>query len=185
MAYDNTNRGSLFKNSRKKTAADPEYNGNIDINGTKHNIIATSKVAGPKSKKAGEKFFAISFVEEDFVEEDVFETPNKAGSGVLFKNAKCTEENRQPNYRGSIEHGGVDYWLSAWLKEFGEHTSAPGTKFLSMSIQPKDQPNSTAGSKAFQSAEAKIKRMQEGADPSQFKLPKEKGFDDFDDDIPF
>lgn len=51
--------------------------------------------------------------------------------GVLFKNDRKDSENH-PDYRGSINVGGVDYWLSAWIKE-----SAKG-KFMSLSVKAKD-----------------------------------------------
>jgi uncharacterized protein (DUF736 family) len=52
--------------------------------------------------------------------------------GALFKNNDKTEETH-PDYRGSINIGGVDHWLSAWIK-----TSKKGMKYMSLSVQPKD-----------------------------------------------
>lgn len=52
--------------------------------------------------------------------------------GALFKNAEKETENH-PDYRGTINADGTDYWLSAWLK-----TSKNGVKFMSLSIKPKD-----------------------------------------------
>ncbi len=51
--------------------------------------------------------------------------------GVLFKHSSDNE--KAPNYKGSINVGGTEYWLSAWIKE-----GAKG-KFMSLSVQPKDQ----------------------------------------------
>ena len=51
--------------------------------------------------------------------------------GVLFKNDRKELDNH-PDYKGSINVDGVDYWLSAWIKE-----SQKG-KFMSMSVKPKD-----------------------------------------------
>lgn len=53
--------------------------------------------------------------------------------GVLFKNDKQGNENR-PDYKGSINVNGQELWLSAWLK-----TSQAGNKFMSLSVQPKEQ----------------------------------------------
>jgi uncharacterized protein (DUF736 family) len=57
----------------------------------------------------------------------------KDGSGALFKNREKETDNH-PDYRGSIKIGGVEYWLSAWLKESGK-----GTKYMSLSAQPKQE----------------------------------------------
>ncbi len=59
----------------------------------------------------------------------------KDGSGALFRNEE-RESEQQPHYRGSITVGGVEYYLSAWIKE-----SKKGTKYMSLSAQPKgDRP---------------------------------------------
>jgi hypothetical protein len=52
--------------------------------------------------------------------------------GALFRNPDKTEE-RHPDYRGDLNVDGVEFWLSAWLR-----TSKKGTKFVSLSIQPKN-----------------------------------------------
>ena len=51
----------------------------------------------------------------------------------LFKNDKDGNEKR-PDYRGSAEIGGVEYKLSAWIR-----TSRDGMKFMSGSIEPKQE----------------------------------------------
>lgn len=55
----------------------------------------------------------------------------KDGSGALFKNAE-KETEQHPDYRGSIRIAGVDYWLSAWIKQ-----SKNGVKYMSLSANPK------------------------------------------------
>jgi uncharacterized protein (DUF736 family) len=62
--------------------------------------------------------------------------------GALFKNDK-KETERHPDYKGNINVAGVDYWLSAWLKE-----SKAGKKYMSLSVQPKEQQTAPAPSKA-------------------------------------
>ncbi len=59
-------------------------------------------------------------------------------SGSLFKNDR-KEKETHPDYKGSCMVGGVEMWMSAWLK-----TGANGTKFMSFSFQPKDQQQAPA-----------------------------------------
>jgi hypothetical protein len=60
------------------------------------------------------------------------EFPN---SGALFKAdaAKKRENPKRPDYEGSAEVDGVDYWISAWLKE------GKSGKFMSLAFKPKEQ----------------------------------------------
>lgn len=53
--------------------------------------------------------------------------------GSLFKNEKKTEE-KHPDMSGSINIEGVEYWISSWTK-----TSKAGTKFMSLSVRPKQE----------------------------------------------
>ncbi len=77
--------------------------------------------------------------------------------GVLFKNDR-KDSDRHPDYRGSIDVGGTEFWLSAWIKE------GQKGKFMSLSVQPKEQ----------QSRPAPVESGQSGG-----------GFSDADHDIPF
>lgn len=52
--------------------------------------------------------------------------------GALFKNDRKESENHA-DYRGNLNVGGREHWLSAWIK-----TDRNGNKFMSLSIKPKD-----------------------------------------------
>ena len=55
----------------------------------------------------------------------------KDNSGVLFKNDK-KESGNQPDYKGNITVNGVEYWLSAWIKE------GKSGKFMGLAVSPKE-----------------------------------------------
>ena len=76
---------------------------------------------------------------------------------TLNKNDR-KEKDSHPDYKGSINVDGVDYWLDGWIKD-----GANG-KFISGSIKPKD-----------------------GASNGQSRQrPQPAAFDtDLDDDVPF
>jgi len=53
--------------------------------------------------------------------------------GTLFKNSG-KEAATHPDYKGSINIGGNEFWLSAWVS-----TSKTGDKYLSLSARPKTE----------------------------------------------
>jgi len=73
MEYDNTNRGSLFKNDRKELDNHPDYNGSINIDGKDFWLNGWLK----ESKKDGKKFFSLSVKPKD---QDAGKAPVKAKS---------------------------------------------------------------------------------------------------------
>ena len=56
---------------------------------------------------------------------------DNTNSGALFKAEKKSDNH--PDYTGSLNVGGKDYFISSWLK-----TSKSGTKFMSLSVTEKD-----------------------------------------------
>lgn len=85
---------------------------------------------------------------------------DNTNTGALFKNDKKTTD-KHPDYRGQVNVGGTEFWLSAWIK-----TGKSG-KFMSLSVQPKE------GAKPIA--------------PGKKSEPKSSGsgFDDMPDDMPF
>lgn len=55
----------------------------------------------------------------------------KDGNGALFKNDRKESDNH-PDYKGDCKVGGVDYWISAWIKE------GKKGKFMSLALKPKE-----------------------------------------------
>lgn len=76
---------------------------------------------------------------------------------TLNKNDR-KEKDTHPDYKGSINVNGVDYWLDGWIKD-----GANG-KFISGSLKPKDAVGNGA--------------QQTRAQPAAFDT-------DLDDDVPF
>ena len=84
---------------------------------------------------------------------------DNTNSGMLSRNDR-KEKDTHPDFKGSINVDGVDYWLSAWVKEGKPGGKMEGRKYFSLSVSPKEQ---TAPKAAPQKAAS---------------------FDQLDDDIP-
>ena len=57
----------------------------------------------------------------------------KEMSGSLFVNTK-KEKDTHPDRNGTALIGGVEYWVSGWIKE-----TKSGDKWLSLAFKPKEQ----------------------------------------------
>lgn len=57
---------------------------------------------------------------------------DNTNTGALFKNEKKTTE-RHPDYTGSVNVNGKEFFLGAWLK-----TSKAGKKYMSLSVTSKE-----------------------------------------------
>jgi hypothetical protein len=91
--------------------------------------------------------------------------------GSIWKNEK-KERDTHPDFTGSLNVDGVEYWVSAWKRKDGASPKAPA---LSFSIKPKDdQPQRQAP--ISQRATAAIRR------PDPISSGRNA---DMDDDIPF
>lgn len=89
-------------------------------------------------------------------------------SGALFKNDRKTRETH-PEYQGYVLVNGVEFWLSAWVKEGGKG------KFFSLSLQPKNKEQDSP--LAVTGAASNTRRT---ASPANAPLRSE-----MDDEIPF
>jgi hypothetical protein len=90
--------------------------------------------------------------------------------GVLFKNDR-KEKDTHPDYKGSAEVGGVEYWLSAWIK------SGKNGKFMSLSFTAKEEPKDTRTLAERKRPKDEVYRAGSPNDRSQFP--------DDDSSIPF
>ena len=77
-------------------------------------------------------------------------TYDNTNSGLLTRNDKGDNESR-PDFKGSINIDGKEYWLSAWQK-VGQSGKLEGKKFLSIKATAKDE-SAAAAPKAKASTE--------------------------------
>lgn len=78
--------------------------------------------------------------------------------GTLGRN-KRKEKDSHPDFRGSINVEGVDFWLSGWVKE------SNGRKFFSLSVKRKEEAPGPA-KKAREQAE--LERISQGDEEIPF-----------------
>jgi len=57
---------------------------------------------------------------------------NKNNSGALFKNDRKQKET-EPDYKGTINIEGIEYYLSAWVNE----SARTGQKYFALKTTPK------------------------------------------------
>lgn len=57
---------------------------------------------------------------------------DNTNTGALFSNKDAKRNDRDPDYKGSLNVGGLEYWVSSWIK-----VSKSGAKFMSLSVKPK------------------------------------------------
>lgn len=88
--------------------------------------------------------------------------------GQIWGNDK-KEKDSQPDFKGSINIEGVEYWLSAWRRKPDAHPKAPS---LSFSVQRKEEVHSQG-----------IQQAQQAQQPQQ-QAPQAPPIDDLED-IPF
>lgn len=84
-------------------------------------------------------------------------------SGALFRNDK-KESEKHPDYKGSCEINGTEYWVSSWINE-----SKKGKKYMSLKFSPKEEQQKQQRQNLRRSA--RIAQIDHG--------------DDLNDDIPF
>lgn len=63
---------------------------------------------------------------------------DNTNSGAAFLNDDKRSGN-SPDFRGSLDVEGTEYWVSVWVKVAGPSAKSPGSKFLSMALTPKEE----------------------------------------------
>ena len=63
---------------------------------------------------------------------------DRTNTGTLGRNTE-RKSDKHPEYTGSLNVGGVEYWLSGWVRVAGESSKRAGEKFISMKLEPKEQ----------------------------------------------
>ena len=63
---------------------------------------------------------------------------DNTNTGILARNER-KEKDTHPDFAGSINVEGVEYWLSGWTKEGKEGSKMQGKKFFSLSLRAKDE----------------------------------------------
>lgn len=94
---------------------------------------------------------------------------DNTNSGILSRNDR-KEKETHPDFKGSINIEGREFWLSGWVKTKKDLSG----KFFSLSVKLKDaQPQAPSAPHP------------QNAAPRAPQKPAGSGFDDMDSDIPF
>lgn len=90
-------------------------------------------------------------------------------TGLLSRNERKQQPNH-PDFNGSCEIAGIQYWISGWIKEGKPGSKMAGKKFFSLAFKPKEQP-------ATQTSD-----QNKSAGPDTKPPPKTENLDE---DVPF
>lgn len=74
MTYDNTNRGSIWKNDRKEKDTHPDFKGSANVNGVEYWVSAWKRKADANPKSPALSF---SFQVKDGGDDRPYSTPPK------------------------------------------------------------------------------------------------------------
>lgn len=67
---------------------------------------------------------------------------DNTNSGMMARNEN-RKSDKHPEFTGSINVNGVDYWLSAWVNEGKPGGKLEGKKYFSIKLNPKEQRTSS------------------------------------------
>lgn len=110
--YDNS--GTLFKNDTEKKPKQPEFSGQVTVQGVDFNVAGTAVVHLSFSRNG-----------------------EKCGAGRLYKNRPDDKKSeKSPDYGGTVEVGGKELRISGWIKE---SKTQPGKKFIALAFSEKQE----------------------------------------------
>lgn len=72
---------------------------------------------------------------------------DNTNSGMMARNEN-RKTDKHPEFSGSINVEGRDYWLSAWVNEGKAGGKMEGKKYFSIKLNPKESRNSTGAAPA-------------------------------------
>lgn len=83
-------------------------------------------------------------------------TYDNTNRGAIWKNDDKREDNH-PDFKGSINVDGREYWVSAWKRKEGAAAKAPA---LSFSVKPKEaQPQQSISERAMPKSRAPLQKQ--------------------------
>lgn len=59
-------------------------------------------------------------------------TYDNTNRGAFFNNEE-KDSDTQPDYKGNLNVGGVEYWIDGWI-----NTAESGRKYMSLKVKPKE-----------------------------------------------
>lgn len=62
---------------------------------------------------------------------------DNTNTGLLARNENPTSD-KAPEFKGSVNVEGVEYWISAWVREGKDGGKLAGKKYFSMKLEPKE-----------------------------------------------
>lgn len=86
--------------------------------------------------------------------------------GVLFRHDKKGNE-KAPDYKGKLNASGTEYYLSAWLREKKDGSG----KYMSISVEPKDQQPQTITEHHRAKANAYVRPQDDPKTPADEQIP--------------
>lgn len=74
---------------------------------------------------------------------------DNTNTGMMMRNEN-REHDKQPEFKGSLNVNGQDFWVSAWVNTGKEGSKIEGKKYFSIKLTAKDAPRDSkpAASKA-------------------------------------
>lgn len=108
-------------------------------------------------------------------------TYDNTNTGTLFKNDTEGKSENFPPYGGTINVEGVEFWVSAWVKE------GKRGKFFSLALKPKEAKQPQRQQAPARRPTERVQRVQrDQRDHPQQHYSAPQGENDFaDDEIPF